>query len=422
MTRTQRFILICLGSLCLGLIGAMMFLALQWSASARVGTATPPAIASTHLSELASTSPLPLASPTPSDLPTSIPPSPNPLPSLTPAVVISPARSALPDLTCVKPMIGGLGSEIYAIVQAMPGPNSDGMRVPTEAQMAAWEDLVHAVLQGEIPSACQIIHSQGFPYHLVYFTDVLNNRERYWMLREDTPVSTGWGTYVFRTAEGSQDSTEQFSLIIEVPHPVADWFTDPQAVTIFRQSRARALLVAGTHRCANSDFSTCTGQTWACGPLEAYRVSDAAHTAWSMFQATHRALSPCDGTTIALQLHANSLASCPDLFISNGTIFPGARTQALYQAAISACEGFTVDIADGVGLNGLDECVFTGGAAVQAVYSNSCPADPAVDACSDPPQHPAGAEQFISLEQSGRLTDEYQCLVEAIQAVWGAAP
>ena len=67
---------------------------------------------------------------------------------------------------------------------------------------------------------------------------------------------------------------KQFPLIIEVPHPVADWFTDPQAVTIFRQSRARALLVAGTHRCANSDFSTCTGQTWACGPLEAYRVSD----------------------------------------------------------------------------------------------------------------------------------------------------
>jgi hypothetical protein len=319
-------------------------------------------------------------------------------------------------------MIGGLGSEIYAIVLVMPGPNSDGLRVPTEAQMAAWEELVHAVLQGEIPAACQIIHSQGFPYHLVYFTDVRNNRERYWMLREDAPVSTGWGTYVFRTAEGSQDPAEQLPLIIEVPHPVADWFTDPQAVTIFRQSRARALLVAGTHRCANSDFSTCTGQTWACGPLEAYRVSDAAHTAQSMFQATHRALSPCDGTTITLQLHANSLGSCPDLFISNGTLFPGARSQALYQAASTACEGFTVDIADGVGLDGMDECAFTSGAAAQAVYSNSCPADPAVDACADPPPRPTGAEQFISLEQSGKLTDDYQCLVEAIQTVWSAKP
>jgi hypothetical protein len=400
----------------------MALLALRWSTPGRAGTVTPSAFTLTPLTKLASTSPLQLASPTPSANPTSNPPSPSPLPSLTPAVVISPARSALPDLACVKSLIGGLGSEIYAIVQAMPGPNSEGMRIPTEAQMAAWEELVHAVLLGEIPAACQIIHSQGFPYHLVYFTDVRNNRERYWMLREDTPVSTGWGIYVFRTAGDSQDSAEQFPLIIEVPHPVADWFTDPQAVTIFRQSRARALLVAGTHRCANSDFSTCTGQTWACGPLEAYRVSDAAHTARSMFQATHRALSTCDGRTIALQLHANSLTSCPDLFISNGTLFPGARSQALYQAASSACEGFTVDIADGVGLNGMDECVFTVGASAQAVYSNSCPADPAVDACADPPPHPAGAEQFISLEQSGKLTDDYQCLVEAIQAVWGAAP
>jgi hypothetical protein len=422
MTRTQRLILMGLGTLCLGLVGMTAFLALRWSTSARVETITPQAAASAYPTEAGYTAPLPLATPTPSANPTSIPPSPSPLPPQTPVANISPARSAFPDLTCVKPMIGGLGSEIYAIVLAMPGPNSEGLRIPTEAQMAAWEELVHAVLQGEIPAACQIIHSQGFPYHLVYFTDVRNNRERYWMLREDAPVSTGWGTYVFRTAGNSQDLAEQFPLIIEVPHPVADWFTDPQAVTIFRQSRARALLVAGTHRCANSDFSTCTGQTWACGPLEAYRVSDAAHTTQSMFQATHRALSPCDGTTITLQLHANSLGSCPDLFISNGTLFPGARSQALYQAASSACEGYTVDIGDGVGLNGKDECVFTGGASAQAVYSNSCPTDPAVNACADPPPRPAGAEQYISLEQSGKLTDDYQCLVEAIQAVWGAAP
>jgi len=422
MTRTQRLILMGLATLCLGLVGMLAFLALRWSKTAQVETITPPDTASTYPTELAPTASLPLASPTPSALPTPIPPSPGPLPSLTPAADISPARSAFPDLTCVKPKVGGLGSEIYAIVLAMPGANSEGMRIPTAAQMAAWEALVHAVLQGEIPAACQIIHRQEFPYHLVYFTDIRNNRERYWMLREDTPVTMGWGTYVFRMAEGSPDAAEQLPLIIEVPHPVADWFTDPQGVTIFRQSRARALLVGGTHRCANSDYSTCTGQTWACGPLEPYRVSDAAHTTQSMFQATHRALSTCDGSTITLQLHANSLESCPDLFISNGTLFPGPRSQALYQAAYSACEDFTVDIADGMGLDGMDECVFTSGAAAQAVYTNTCPPDPAVDACAEPPQYAASPEQFISLEQSPKLTDDYQCLVEAIQEVWGVEP
>jgi len=276
------------------------------------------------------------------------------------------------------------------------------------------------VLQGEIPTACQIIRGQGFPYSLVYFTDVRNNRERYWMLREDAPVSTGWGTYVFRAAGNSQDLAEQFPLIIEVPHPVADWFTDPQAVTIFRQSKARALLVAGTHRCANSTYSTCSGQTWACGPLEAYRTSDAAHTDQSMFMAAHRALVPCDGTAIALQLHANSLADCPDLFISNGTLFPGVRSRALYQAALSTCSEFSVDIADGMGLEGMGECAFTGGASAQAVYSNLCADDPSVNACSDPPTRPPQVEQYISLEQSTRLSRNYQCLVDAIRETWKA--
>jgi hypothetical protein len=45
-----------------------------------------------------------------------------------------------------------------------------------------------------------------------------------------------------------------------------------------------------------------------------------------------------------------------------------------------------------------------------------------VDACGEPPQYAASPEQFISLEQSSRLTDDYQCLVEAIQEVWSTEP
>jgi hypothetical protein len=288
--------------------------------------------------------------------------------------------------------------------------------------MAAWELLVRSVAQGDIPAACQILQSQDFPYHLVHFTDVRNEAEVYWILREDAPVSMGWGTYVFRTTQDSQVSTEELPLIIEVPHPVADWRTDPEGVTIFRQSRARALLVAGTHRCANSDFSNCAGQTMSCGPLEAYRVSDAAHTDQSMFQAAHRALVPCNGTAIVLQLHANSLENCPDLFISDGTLFPGERSRALYQAAVSTCSNFSVDIADGVGLNGIDECLFTGGASAQAAYSNTCANGLVVNTCADPPSRPPGVEQFISLEQSTMLTGDYQCLVEAINETWGNTP
>jgi hypothetical protein len=416
MTRKQWIILACLGALCLGLVSGMVYLALYWNASARGESNAPPAAGSTPLAELPASLPGPTS--TPSIQPVSPSPSPPPFTTPTPADVFSPAQGALPEPSCVLTETWGLGSEIYAIVQAMPGTGSNGMQVPTAAQIAAWELLVQMVMQGNIPAACQIIHIQGFPYHLVHYTDVVNENERYWMLREDASVSLGWGTYVFRTPEDRQISLEDLPLVIEVPHPVADWRTDPQGVKIFRQSPARALLVAGTNRCANRAFSTCAGQTWACGQLEAYRTSDVAHTDQSMFMATHRALVPCDGTAIALQLHANSLANCPDLFISNGTLFPGVRSRALYQAALSTCSEFSVDIADGMGLDGVSECAFTGGASAQAVYSNLCADDPSVNACADPPTRPPQVEQYISLEQSSRLTPDYQCLVEAIRETW----
>jgi len=238
MTRKQWIILVCLGALCLGLVSGMIYLAQYWSASARGEPGTPPGTGSLPLSELAT--PLPVLTSTPPRQHASLSPSPSPSPA--PTDVLSPVQETLPDPTCVLTETGGLGSEIYAIVQVMPGASSNGMQVPTGEQIAAWELLVHMVLQGNIPAACQIIQSQDFPYHLVHFTDVRNENERYWMLREDTPVSMGWGTYVFRTAEDSQIPIEDLPLVIEVPHPVADWYTDPQGVTIFRRTPARALL------------------------------------------------------------------------------------------------------------------------------------------------------------------------------------
>lgn len=401
----------CLAVLCLGLIGVLAYLALQRIAPERDVAITPSAPAAQAA-----------LSPTPAPLSTSLPTSTIPFPELTPTSLLSPTTTVLPNPTCILTATGGLASEIYAIVQGMPGPDSNGMRVPSDAQLAAWESLTRAVMQGDLPAACQIIYSQGFPYHLIDFTDVRNANERYWMLREDAPVSVGWGTYVFRLADGSPGSNGQLPLIVEVPHPVADWRTDPEGVEIFRKSKARALLVAGTHRCADTGYSACTGETMSCGEQEPYRISDVAHTTQSIFQATHRALALCDGSTVVLQLHANSLANCGDLFISNGTLFPGARSQALFEAASSICKKLKVDIADGTGLNGMEECSFTSGAAVQAVYSNSCAAHPDVNACTAQPLHVAGSEQFISLEQSGKLTNDYQCLLKSIQAVWGSVP
>jgi len=338
--------------------------------------------------------PLPSLSPTPFEpTDTSIPLSP------------SPTASSSITATCVITASGGLGSEIYDIVQGMPGPDSNGMVIPTDAQMATWETLVKAIADGDRVAACNLIQGNAFPYHLVHFTDVRDNNASYWILKEDAPVSVGWGTTVIRVGGVFTD------VVVEVPHPVGDWRTDPEGVAIFRGLKARALLVAGAHRCTDSAYSPCGGSTVVCGKLEPYRASDVAHSPQTMFQAAHRALVPCGGMTVALQLHANSLAGCPDLFISNGTLLPGRLADRLSQHATMTCSAITVDIADGV----QPECGFTGGSNVQGLYSNGCAASPPSEACSTGLTRPANPEQFIMLEQSTALRNDYACLVEALK-------
>jgi hypothetical protein len=327
--------------------------------------------------------------------------------TLTQTTAPFPTHSATPVTDCVQAVAGGLGTDIYTIVQAMPGPDSNGMRIPTSAEMQAWQELVLTIAAGDSARACQLIAENAFPYELVRYQDVRSEDQLYWMLRERLPVTAGWGTYVIRS-EGVLAE-----IIVEVPHPVADWRTDPEGVAIFRELAARALFIAGTHRCANSTYSPCSGQTAACGVVEPYRTSDVAHATQSMFQAAHQALLPCGGDGVAIQLHANDLASCPDLFISNGTLFPAALTLSLGENFQSSCPGYTLDIADGI----QPECAYTSGDNVQARYSNGCTLRQVQDACTAV-LHPADPEQFLSLEQSTLVRQDFACLVEGLQTTF----
>lgn len=280
------------------------------------------------------------------------------------------------------------------------------MLLPSLDQIDTWEALIDLVESGELDKSCATIREHGFPYEVVLFTDLPEENEELIILRERSPISTGWGTYVFRQGE-SRD------LVIEVPHPIADEITRNEGVTMFRELKARALLVAGTHRCANGGFALCGGTTIACGQVEPYRESDVAHATRTMFQAAHQALVPCEGSTVAIQLHGNSLHTCPDLFISNGSKYPGTLTRDFYQNAKSSCKGLSVDLADGEE----NECGFYGNG-VQAMYSLGCPGSPDFDACTDYVLRPAGPEQYLSLEQSPAMRAHYSCIIEALLATF----
>jgi hypothetical protein len=309
---------------------------------------------------------------------------------------------------CVITETGGLITEMQGILQDMPGPGTNKMVVPDDAQMAAWKIILQVMLEGDTRTACAQILENRFPYHILDFTDIPFNREAYLVLKEDEPVTVGWGTYVLRTKD------VQVEVVVEVPHPIADDRTALEGVEIFRQIHGRALLVAGTHRCANQDYSPCTGKTMACGSLEPFRSSDVAHASQTMFQAAHEALVGCGGSRLALQLHGNDLAACPDLFVSNGTLIPHKLSAQIFEQAVRSCSPFSVDLAQGKE----SECAFYNGASVQAVYSNGCARSPGLNACTDYVGQPSNPEQFISLEQSSRFRQDYGCLLDALKEVW----
>jgi hypothetical protein len=309
---------------------------------------------------------------------------------------------------CPETFSGGLVTEMRTITSSMPLAGSNGFVEPTSGQITGWESLIQAIMDDDLSAACSIIQSHGFPYDLIQFTDAYFKDQQYIMLRELYPIQVGWGTYVFRTGDDAAP------LVVEIPHPGADWNTEIEGVEIFRKVNARALLIAGTHRCANDIFSPCAGTTIACGQVEPYRISDVGHGVQNMFHATHRTLVECRSKTIAIQLHGNSVSNCPDVFLSNGTTDPGNLTGSIYEAVESSCKDFEIDLADGEP----GECAFTGGGAPQAVLTNSCRYSNPPDACTGYALHPSGPDQFISIEQSVKVRQNYDCLVRALNDIF----
>lgn len=347
--------------------------------------------------------PLPVpASPLPPDA-TAVPAVPTETEELAPTATALPHRPPATTSPCPVQESGGLISELERISATLPGPDSEGMRRPELEQMVAWSAVVEAASRNDLDTACRLVAAQGFPYQVVEFTDLPNASERVVLLREREPVTTGWGTYVLRP-DAARD------VLIEVPHPLTDSRTRSQGVVLFRSLSAKGLLMAGAHRCANSAPANCGGTTIVCGPIGPYRESDVAHATQTMFQAAHQALAPCAGESLTIQLHGNSLSTCPDLFISNGSTQPGEVSRALYREARRACPDRTIDLADGE----QGECGFYGNGA-QASYHALCAQGWDMATCPDSLSRSAGPERYLSLEQSWALRQDYSCLVDALE-------
>jgi hypothetical protein len=222
----------------------------------------------------------------------------------------------------------------------------------------------------------------------------------YYLLREKHPVTKGWGTYIFNTAHRRE-------LAIEMPHPWYDTNTYSEGTDIFRRTEAKFLLMAGTHRCANSAFSDCDGTTSACGGSNLpYPVSDMAHFTESVFQITHQEIIDSNPETYAISVHGHSNSSCEDIFLSNGRSNGSWPLLNSLKNSLLTSGGLTVAVAG----DGTSVCPLIGSTNVQGRYSNGS-ANPCTQAASSTNGY------FIHIEQTRFVRDNYQQYIKLIDAL-----
>ena len=202
------------------------------------------------------------------------------------AMNVTPAITSFPSITATtKPTLetiqGSLGNQIAMLEVNMPRRDSERYVIPTTEEQTDFGKLIAMVMTNELPQAVNLAAKNN--YTMSYYVDRGDNYAVSYLLREQEPIQKGWGLYAFRL-----DSTS--NIIIEAPHPIYDRRTPSVALDIYRALDARALMVAGAHRNANSD-----------------RSADVAHAKESIFQSVHTALAQAieatSGNVIILQIH-----------------------------------------------------------------------------------------------------------------------
>ncbi|MDY0002312.1 MAG: hypothetical protein RBU30_13535, partial [Polyangia bacterium] len=106
----------------------------------------------------------------------------------------------------------------------------------------------------------------------------------------------------------------------------------------FERWRARALVVAGAHRCASSEASGCPGRTKVCGGgPRAFPRSDAGHAQDSQFQAAHEALAGLFSDLVVVSLHGMAEDG---ISLSDGSSGPVEANSLLGRAARALAAAF----------------------------------------------------------------------------------
>jgi hypothetical protein len=229
---------------------------------------------------------------------------------------------------------GDLEDYIATKISNAPGSSGDDYVVPTTANLTVWNTVIDAVLANDISTART--NAASLNYQVTEFTDTsLSPSQIFYVLEEKSSQTNYWGTYVF------SKTPIRNNLVIQAPHSKYDTNTGKEAVHCFKNLVAKALFINGTHRCNNSDSSSCSGTTSACGSTASFRVSDLAHNTVSVFQQTTENVFNTVTNSVFIQLHGFGKKSTdPYVIISNGTrVTPTIDYGAQLRSALLAVDG-----------------------------------------------------------------------------------
>lgn len=294
------------------------------------------------------------------------------------------AAAAVP--ACGDPVVASIDNA------SAPAAGSSGYVAATAAQLSQLRASLQAAIAGDEPAALRAATSAD--YQLCRSAALFRWR----------PLDPGLGraTIVWRSGPAR-------GLIVGAPHPEFETNSLDESRRVFEQVEARALIVAGTHRCANPDASACSGTSSVCGASGPYRQSDMAHVVDSAYHAAHQVLAAAFGDGWVVSLHGMSGVGAS---LSNGTTAAIAADAPVALLAAALAEQFPSDA--------ITTCNSYPGASVEERLCGTTNVqgralNGAAEACTNPGTTPS--QRFIHLEQSPDVRKARQRVVDAFDAV-----
>jgi len=150
---------------------------------------------------------------------------------------------------------GDLEIYVFNIISNMPATvGSNDYLAPSGSELTNWGNSISYMLSGDYSSA----HTEAslFDYKVVEYNNTGETPNKIYYLLEKTSAGTNyWGTFILNPVP------DRSTLFVQAPHPINEINTGKQGFFIFREIGARAFILSGTHRCNNSNYSSCSGTT-----------------------------------------------------------------------------------------------------------------------------------------------------------------